>query len=119
MSSPKIVIIGGGSYSWAPQFIRDIAITPALNASTVVLHDINPEPLNLVFDLGKKIIQRVDSVYELEKTRSLDEALIGADYVILTISTGGLEAMRHDLEIPEKYGIFQSVGDLSGASGGV
>jgi alpha-galactosidase len=37
--------------------------------------------------------------------------------VILTITTGGLEAMRHDLEIPAKYGIKQSVGDTTGPGG--
>ncbi len=103
MKNPKIVIIGGGSYSWGPQFIRDIAITPELSGSSIVLHDINPEPLDLVFALGEKIITSGGGAYHLEKTLSLDEALTGADFVILTITTGGLEAMRHDLEIPEKF----------------
>ena len=117
MKNPKIVIIGGGSYSWGPQFIRDIAITPELSGSSIVLHDINPEPLDLVFALGEKIITSGGGAYHLEKTISLNEALTGADFVILTITTGGLEAMRHDLEIPEKYGIYQSVGDTVGPGG--
>jgi alpha-galactosidase/6-phospho-beta-glucosidase family protein len=54
---------------------------------------------------------------KIRKTLSLDEALQGADFVILTISTGALEAMRHDIEIPEKYGIYQSVGDTVGPGG--
>jgi alpha-galactosidase len=37
--------------------------------------------------------------------------------VIVTITTGGLEAMRHDLDIPRKYGIYQSVGDTVGPGG--
>jgi len=56
---PKIVIIGGGSYSWGLQFIRDIAITPELSGSEIVLHDLNPEPLELVFALGEKILRVV------------------------------------------------------------
>jgi alpha-galactosidase/6-phospho-beta-glucosidase family protein len=117
MKQPKIVIVGGGSYSWGPQFIRDFAITPELSGCSIVLHDINPESLNLVYRLGEKIIGAVGGGYDLEKTLSLDEALTDADFVILTITTGGLEAMRHDLEIPEKYGIFQSVGDTVGPGG--
>ncbi|MET1000459.1 MAG: hypothetical protein ABWZ15_01500, partial [Acidimicrobiia bacterium] len=44
-------------------------------------------------------------------------ALEGADYVVVTISTGGFDSMRHDLAVPEKYGIKQSVGDTVGPGG--
>ena len=117
MPGVKIAIVGGGSYTWSPQFIRDLVITPELEGSTIVLHDIAPDPLELVFALGQRIIQAQGARFTLEKTRNLDEALAGADVVLLTITTGGLEAMRHDLEIPEKYGIFQSVGDTVGPGG--
>ncbi|HEY5164663.1 MAG TPA: hypothetical protein VIJ44_01805, partial [Acidimicrobiia bacterium] len=44
-------------------------------------------------------------------------ALAGADYVVVTISTGGFDSMRHDLEIPARYGIRQPVGDSVGPGG--
>jgi alpha-galactosidase len=47
----------------------------------------------------------------------LDPAIEGADAVILCISTGGLDAMEHDIEIPKKYGILQPVGDSTGPGG--
>ncbi len=114
---PKIVIIGGGSYSWGPTFMRDIFDTPELVGSTIVLQDIVQERVDLVYALGKKMIADFKLDFRLEKTLSLDEALQGADFVILSITTGGLEAMRHDLEIPAKYGIKQSVGDTTGPGG--
>ena len=40
-----------------------------------------------------------------------------ADFVILCVSIGGLAAMRNDIEIPERYGIYQSVGDTVGPGG--
>lgn len=46
-----------------------------------------------------------------------DQALRGADYVLITISTGGLDAMAHDLSIPEAYGIYHTVGDTVGPGG--
>jgi alpha-galactosidase/6-phospho-beta-glucosidase family protein len=52
MPGPRITLVGGGSYTWAPQFIRDIAITPELEDSTIVLHDIAPAPLELVTIAG-------------------------------------------------------------------
>lgn len=114
---PKIVIIGGGSHSWGPTFLRDIFATPELAGSTLVLHDIVQERVDLVHALGQKMIQDFNLDFHLEKTLSLDEALQGADFLILTITTGRLESMRPDLEIPARYGIKQSVGDTTGPGG--
>jgi alpha-galactosidase len=44
-------------------------------------------------------------------------ALDGADFVVVTISTGGFTSMRHDLEVPARHGIRQSVGDTVGPGG--
>jgi alpha-galactosidase len=113
----KITIIGGGSYTWGPTFLRDIFATPELTGSTVVLHDILPERMDLTYALGRKLLDDFALDYRLEKTLSLDEALRDADFVILTITTGRLESMRPDLEIPAKYGVFQAVGDTTGPGG--
>ena len=113
----KITVIGGGSYTWGPTFLRDIFATPELKGATVVLHDILADRMNLVHALGSKMIADFGLDYRLEKTLSLDEALRGADFVILTITTGRLESMRPDLEIPARYGIRQSVGDTTGPGG--
>ena len=113
----KITIIGGGSYTWAPTFMRDVFGTPELAGSTIVLQDIAPQRVELTHALGQKMIADFNLDFRLEKTLSLEEALQGADFVILTITTGGLESMRADLEIPAQYGIRQSVGDTTGAGG--
>ena len=97
--------------------MRDIFGTPELVGSTIVLQDIVQDRVDLVYALGKKMIQDFKLDFHLEKTLSLDEALQGADFVILTITTGRLESMRPDLEIPAKYGIKQSVGDTTGPGG--
>ena len=44
-------------------------------------------------------------------------ALEGADFVIVTISTGGFDSMAVDLDVPARYGIRQSVGDTVGPGG--
>ena len=113
----KIVIIGGGSYTWGPTFMRDVFGTPELRGSKIVLQDIAQDRVDLVHTLGQKMIQDFYLDFQLEKMLSLDEALQGADFVILTITTGRLESMRPDLEIPAKYGIKQSVGDTTGPGG--
>ena len=113
----KITIIGGGSYTWGPTFMRDIFGTPELKGSTIVLQDIAQDRVDLVYALGKKMIEDFNLDFHLERTLSLDEALQGADFIIMTITTGRLESMRPDLEIPAKYGIKQSVGDTTGPGG--
>ncbi len=113
----KIAIIGGGSYTWGPTFLRDIFATPELTGSTIVLQDILPDRVDRVYALGRKMIEDFNLDFQIEKTLSLEEALQGADFVILTITTGRLESMRPDLEIPFKYGIRQSVGDTTGPGG--
>ena len=113
----KITIIGGGSYTWGPTFLRDIFGMSELKGSTIVLHDILQERVDLVYALGQKMILDFNLDFHLEKTLSLDEALQGADFVILTITMGRLESMRPDLEVPAKYGIKQSVGDTTGPGG--
>ena len=113
----KIVVIGGGSYTWGPTFLRDIFATPELKGATIILQDIVQDRVDLVYSLGQKMIADFKLDFHLEKTLSLDGALQGADFIILTITTGRLESMRPDLEIPAKYGIKQSVGDTTGPSG--
>ena len=53
----KIVIIGGGSYTWGPTFLRDIFMTPELKGSTIVLEDVIQDRLDLIYALGQKIIR--------------------------------------------------------------
>jgi alpha-galactosidase len=115
--APKIVIIGGGSYNWAPTIISDILFTPELDGSAIVLEDIAPEPLSVIHSLGQKMIAEKRSGCTLNITTTEQEALQGADFVIVTISTGGFEAMQKDLEIPAKYGVNQTVGDTVGPGG--
>ncbi|MGH3086964.1 MAG: hypothetical protein ACRDSJ_06550, partial [Rubrobacteraceae bacterium] len=114
---PKIAVIGGGSYQWGPKIIKDVALNDALQGSPLTLHDINPEALDDLHAWGEKMTDLAGANLTLEKTEDLEEALRGADFVVLCISTGGLEAMSEDLEIPERYGVIQTVGDTVGPGG--
>lgn len=117
MSAARIAIIGGGSASWGPLFVRDLVVAPELAGSTIVLHDIDPAAMDLVYRAGRLLIEASGRAFHLAQTDSLAEALAGADVVILTITTGGLAAMAHDLAVPARYGIAQSVGDTVGPGG--
>jgi alpha-galactosidase/6-phospho-beta-glucosidase family protein len=114
---PKIAFVGGGSYQWGPKIILDVALNDDLRGGRLVLHDINAEALDDMYEWGTKALDQADADLKLEKTQRLEEALAGADFVVLSISTGGLDATALDLEIPARYGVLQTVGDTVGPGG--
>jgi alpha-galactosidase/6-phospho-beta-glucosidase family protein len=116
MAKTRICIVGGGSYNWTPIVLRDIAAMKDLSG-TIVLHDIAPAALEDLQRLGGKIMSAAGADFDVEATTDMDAALRGAEFVIVTITTGGLEAMRQDMDIPRKYGIYQAVGDTVGPGG--
>src|SRR5690349_18565567 len=116
-ATPRIVIVGGGSYQWVPKLVVDIVNTPSLRDAEIVLQDIDAAPLEPMVEFVDHIASLDQIAMSVRSTTDLRDALEGADYVVVSISTGGFESMRHDLEIPERYGIKQSVGDSVGPGG--
>src|SRR5215471_14562478 len=100
MAETRICFVGGGSYNWMPKLLGDLALTPDLHG-TVVLHDINPTALEDIQRYGRKAFERNGSRFAIETTTDLERGLDGADFVVVTITTGGLPTMALDLDIPE------------------
>lgn len=116
MAPTRICFVGGGSYNWMPKLLGDLALTRDLSG-TIVLHDVNPTALQDIEQWGRKAIASTGAEFQIETTTELDRALEGAEFVVVTITTGGLDTMGLDLHIPERYGIYQSVGDTVGPGG--
>ena len=117
MNRKKITFIGGGSYQWVPVLFRDLAVNTSLQECRFVLHDINAEQNRELADVCEVIGGKVGAGVKVEVEDRLERALSNSDIVVLCISTGGLDAMEHDIEIPKKYGIYQPVGDSTGPGG--
>ncbi len=114
---PRIAIIGGGSAHWTPRLLVDFVNTPSLAESQVVLMDTAPESLPQVQQVAEHIASLRPPGPVTTATTDLGAALDGAQFVITGLSVGGFDAMRHDLEIPERYGLPQPVGDSVGPGG--
>ena len=114
---PKIALIGAGSVVFTRNLCSDILLTPALQDSTIALMDIDPQRLEQAHDLVQAIIDRRGLQARAEATTDRLEAVRDADYVITTFQQGGLDAYKLDIEIPQRYGVEQCVGDTLGPGG--
>jgi len=114
---PKITLIGAGSVVFTRNLCSDILLTPALQQSTIALMDIDPGRLAQARDLVQVIIDRRRLKARVEATTDQREAVQNADYVITTFQQGGLDAYALDIEIPQRYGVEQCVGDTLGPGG--
>jgi len=114
----KVTIIGGGALGWTPSIVTDLALNKHLGGH-IVLCDIDSVPLAIMKRYCHAIVTHRDGGgrFCLSATRDRRAALRGADFVVITISVGGLAMMAHDLRIPRTYGIIQSVGDTVGPGG--
>jgi alpha-galactosidase/6-phospho-beta-glucosidase family protein len=113
----QVTIIGGGSYQWTPKLITDLLATPSLAGCHIALMDIDPTPLSKMAALLGRANEALGARVTVETTTDRRRALEGADFVVVTISTGGFASMAVDLEVPARHGIRQSVGDTVGPGG--
>jgi len=114
----KIVLIGAGSTSFGPPMFDDIYLSEVLEDSTIVLHDINNEKLEMIYDLLTVENEKRDNKFSLERTTDRIKALDGADFIINSIEVGDrMKLWRQDYEIPRKHGSTQILGECGGPGG--
>lgn len=109
----KIAYIGGGSRGWAWNLMSDLAVEEALSGS-VFLYDIDREAAHKNEVIGSQIPGNKFTYHAVD---TINEALSGADFVVISILPGTFDEMESDVHCGEKYGIYQSVGDTVGIGG--
>ena len=114
----NVAYIGGGSRGWAWGFMMDLAMDEAM-CGTVRLYDIDRAAAERNAIIGNKISAHPDAVsrWQYEVSDSLQSALTGADFIVISILPGTFEEMRSDVHLPERVGVWQPVGDTVGAGG--
>ena len=114
----KIAYVGGGSRGWAWRLMSDLAACEDMSGS-VYLYDIDYEAAKHNEIIGNKFntVEGGVAKWDYFAARTPKEALTGADFVIISILPATFDEMESDVHAPEKYGIYQPVGDTSGPGG--
>ena len=114
---PKIAMIGAGSIVFCKTLMMDILATPALRNSEFRLMSRTMPKLERIKRFADRVI--ADNSLDATVSVTLDrrEALKDADYVIVMLQIGGVDAFALDCEIPLKYGVDQCIGDTLGPGG--
>lgn len=113
----KIAIMGAGGYVFPLRLVGDLLSFPALRDSTFALMDLDLGRAERTAAAARNLVAHYDFPTRIETTTDRRGALDGASYVIVTFQVGGIDAYRHDVEIPRRYGVDQTVGDTLGPGG--
>ncbi len=118
MEDIQIAYIGGGSRGWAWTFMTDLAMEREISG-TIRLYDIDRAAAEANATIGNGLKGREDVVgrWDYRVCDSLEEALTGADFVVISILPKTFDEMAVDVHLPERLGIYQSVGDTAGPGG--
>lgn len=102
---PKIVLVGAGSYVFGKDIISDLFLYPNSADTTLSLMDTDKERLNLATAYANRLVEQQGAKLKIESTTDRRAALAGADYVIISIRSGGWAPHNKDREITMRRGV--------------
>jgi len=112
----KVAVVGGGS-TYTPELVSGLARErDRLDVAELVLQDIDPERLEVVGGLAQRMLARDGFSGGLTLTEELDQAVDGADFVLVQIRVGGQAARLSDETVPLACGC---VGQETTGAGGL
>src|SRR5437660_1012780 len=112
----KLAVIGAGS-TYTPELVSGLLRERnRIGVDELVLHDIDPDRLEVVGGLARRMLQRQRFSGSLTITGKLDQALDGATSVLIQIRVGGQAARLRDETIPSACGC---VGQETTGAGGL
>jgi alpha-galactosidase len=114
----KIVLIGAGSLQFGLGSVGNILESKILEGSTICLHDINAETLELTYNVCQSAINKRKLDFILERTINRPEALKNATFIINAIEIQPrFKLLDLDYRIPQEFGCKQITGENGGPGG--
>ena len=114
---PYITILGAGSTVFARQLMTDILQIEGLDEGCFALVDIDSARLELACQVAERLIAQSGKSWTVRASAERRDLLAGSDFIVNAIEVAGLANVRHDFDIPMKYGINQCIGDTIGPGG--
>ena len=111
----KVAVVGGGS-TYTPELIEGLANRASrLPIDELVLLDIDRERLDILGGLARRMLDKLEWRGRLATTESADEAVEGADFVLVQLRVGGQAARLVDETLPPRFG---TIGQETTGAGG-
>lgn len=111
-----LAYIGGGSLNWAQVLMSDLVHDATLGGE-IRLYDIDHAAAARNAVIGNRMSEAAGLKLRYSAPATIDVALSGADFVVVSILPGSFDDMANDIDLPAKAGILQSVGDTVGPGG--
>jgi 6-phospho-beta-glucosidase len=114
-ASIKVAVIGGGS-TYTPELIEGIARrSQRLPVDELTLMDISSDRLEVIADFARRIMGRLGWSGRIKTTKSHEEAIDGASFVLVQLRVGGQQARLSDETVPVRFG---TIGQETTGAGG-
>jgi alpha-galactosidase len=113
----KVTFIGAGSAAFARRLMTDILAVDGLDGGEFALVDIDAQRLELAQAIAERLISLTGKCWSVRSSTERLDLLSGSDFIVNTMEVAGLENVRHDYDIPKKYGVDQCIGDTIGPGG--
>jgi len=114
----KIVLIGAGSLQFGLSTVGNILESEILEGSTITLHDIDPENLDLTFKACLSAIEKRNLNFRIEQTTNRIQALKDASFIINAIEIPPrFKLLNYDYRVPQQFGNMQVSGENGGPGG--
>src|SRR5450631_3278926 len=106
----RVAFVGAGSVEFTRDLVRDLFSFPELAEIELTLHDIDEGRLATAQQVAHLAADRHGAHPIIRASLDRRTALDGADAVVNMIAVGGHKATTNDFDIPERYGLSQTIG---------
>jgi alpha-galactosidase len=110
----KIVLLGASSGSFGLSMFRDLASTPGLAGSTLILVGRNEARLERSERVASLLNRKSGAGLKIESTTDWRAALDGAEFVVHSTAIDRNRLWKLDFDVPRKFGIRHTLGENGG-----
>ena len=114
----KLTIIGAGSAVFTKNIVTDLLLNPLFKKMHISLMDIDEKRLKIAKELIEVVAYKLNAKPKITTHTNRLESLKNSDFIQTTIQVGGYKpSTKIDFDIPNEYGLKQTIGDTLGIGG--